>query len=168
MLTWPYNPKGEYTVKSGYQFLQKEFQNAQPGQSYFSGVKPLWQAIWNLPVPNKVNNLVWRAAKNSLPSKENLVRRKIIQDECCEQCREHKEDVKHALYSCPKLEDFWKNMPQWSHDNLERAVTFIDLLGTVFAENRESALFAMVVWVLWTRRNNLRMGKKVETLAHLV
>ena len=76
--------------------------------------------------------------------------------------------MKHALYSCPKLEDFWKNMPQWSHDNLERAVTFIDLLGTVFAENRESALFAMVVWVLWTRRNNLRMGKKVETLAHLV
>ena len=26
----------------------------------------------------------------------------------------------------------------------------------------------MVVWALWTRRNNLRMGKKATTLAHLV
>ena len=108
ILTWPHNPKGEHTVKSGYQFLQREFQNAQPGQSDGTGIKPLWQAIWNLPVPTKVKNLIWRAAKNSLPSKVKLVCRKIIQDDYCDLCREHKEDVKHALYSCPKLEEFWK------------------------------------------------------------
>ena len=78
ILTWPYNPKGEYTVKSRYQFLQREFQNVQPGQSDVANLKPLWQAIWNIPLPNKVKNLVWRAAKNSLPSKANLVCRKII------------------------------------------------------------------------------------------
>lgn len=72
-------------------------------------------------MPNKVKNLVWRAAKNSLPSKENLVRRKIIQDAYCDLCREHKEAVKHALYSYPKLEEFWKKIPQWSRDNLKRA-----------------------------------------------
>ena len=43
-------------------------------------------------------------------------------------------------------------------------MTFIDLLGTVFAENREPAFFAMVVWALWNRRNNLRLGKKAEPL----
>ena len=86
MLTWPYNPKWEYTVKFGYQFLQREFQNAQPRQSDFSSLKPLWQAIWNLPVHNKFKNLVWRVAKNSLPSKENMVCRKIIQDTCCDLC----------------------------------------------------------------------------------
>ena len=47
-------------------------------------------------------------------------------------------------------------------------MTFIDLLGTVFAENRESAFFAMVVWDLWNRRNNLRLGKKAEPLNHLM
>ena len=59
-------------------------------------------------------------------------------------------------------------MPQWSHDNLKQVVTFIDLLGTVFAENREPAFFAMVLWALWNRRNNLRLGKKVEPLTHLL
>ena len=168
ILTWPYNPKGEYTIKSRYQFLQREFQNAQPGQSDVANLKPLCQAIWNIPLPNKVKNLVWRATKNSLPSKANLVHRKIIQHDCCDLCREHKKDVKHALYSYPKLEDFCKKMPQWSHDNLKRVVTFIDLLGTIFAENREPAFFAMVVWALWNRRNNLRLGKKAKPLTHLM
>ena len=155
VLTWPYNPKGEYTVKVGYQFLQKEFQNTQPGQSDLSRLEPLWQAIWNLPVLSKVKNLIWRATKNSLPSKDNLVRQKIIQDAGCEACREHNEDVKHALYSCLKLEELWKKMPLWNHENLRRTESFVDLIGTVFAENREPTLFAMVVWALWTRRNNL-------------
>ena len=108
VLTWPYNPREEYTVKSGYQFLQREHQNAQHGQSDVSRLKLLWQAIWNLLVPSKVKNLVWRATKNSLPTKDNLVRRKIIQNGSCDVCREHTEDVKHALYSCPKLVELWK------------------------------------------------------------
>ena len=32
-LIWPYNPSGEYTVKSEYKFLQNEFQSQQPGTS---------------------------------------------------------------------------------------------------------------------------------------
>ncbi|KAL0007018.1 hypothetical protein SO802_008520 [Lithocarpus litseifolius] len=168
VLTWPYNPKGEYTVKSGYQFLQSEFQNTQPGQSDWSRLKPLWQAFWNLLVPSKVKNLVWRATKNSFPSKDNLVRRKIIQDGCCDAPREYTEDVKHTLYSYPKLDELWQKVPQWNHENLKRAMNFVDLIGTVFAENREPTLFATVVWALWTRRNNLRMRKNAENLVHLL
>ena len=83
-----------------------------------SRLKPLWQAIWNLPVLSKVKNLVWKATKNSLPTKDNLVRRKIIQNGSYDVCREHMEDVKHALYSCPKLAELWKKMPQWTHVNV--------------------------------------------------
>nr|POF27425.1 hypothetical protein CFP56_51498 [Quercus suber] len=54
-LTWPFTPTGEYTVKSGYTFLQKEFQNSQPGQSDPDYLKPLWKAIWSLQVPNNRN-----------------------------------------------------------------------------------------------------------------
>ena len=119
-------------------------------------------------MPSKVKNLVWRATKNSLPIKDNLVRRKIIQDGCCDASREHNEDMNHALYSCPKLDGLWKKVPQWNHENLRRAGNFVDLIGTVFVENREPTLFATVVWALWTRRNNFRMGKNAETLVQLL
>ena len=59
-------------------------------------------------------------------------------------------------------------MPQWTHVNVSSAGNFVDLIGNVFAENREPALFATVVWALWTRRNNLRTGKNVDPLFHLL
>nr|XP_023897448.1 uncharacterized protein LOC112009346 [Quercus suber] len=77
-LIWPHSANGVYTVKSGYRFLQTEFQNQQPGQSNPLMLKPLWKGIWSLKVPSKVKNLVWRAVKNSLPTKQNLVKRKAI------------------------------------------------------------------------------------------
>ena len=115
-----------------------------------------------------MKNLVWRATKNSLPTKDNLVRRKIIQNGSRDVCQEHTEDVKHALYNCPKLAELWKKMPQWTHMNVSSARNFVDLIGNVFAENRELALFATIVWALWTQRNNLRTGKNVYPLFHLL
>ena len=60
-LIWPHSANGVYTVKSGYKFLQLEFQNQQPGQSDPLILKPLWKGIWGLNVPSKVKNVVWHA-----------------------------------------------------------------------------------------------------------
>ena len=95
-LIWPHNPNGEYSVKSGYKFLQLEEAHSRPRQLDYENLKPLWQEIWNLLVPSKVKHLVWRAAKNSLPTKMNLMRRKITTDDCCEICQGQQEDVLHA------------------------------------------------------------------------
>ena len=84
---WPHNLSGEYSVKSSYKFLQLEEAHSRPRQLDYENLKPLWQSIWNLSVPSQVKHLVWRAAKNSLPTKMNLVRRKIIVDGCCEICQ---------------------------------------------------------------------------------
>lgn len=35
-------------------------------------------------------------------------------------------------------------------------------------ENRYPDLFAMVVWVVWKRRNDIRVGKSCETLPNLM
>lgn len=46
--------------------------------------------------------------------------------------------------------------------------SFVDLMGCVLAENRDSDLFAMVVWAVWKRRNDMRVGKSGVTLPDLV
>ena len=99
ILTWPFNADGKYTVKSGYQSLLAKIHRQQPGPSSSDSLKPLWQAIWQLKVPDKVKSLVWRACQNSLPTKMNLVKRRLIMDDKCDQ----HEDVHSALYLCPKL-----------------------------------------------------------------
>ena len=47
-------------------------------------------------------------------------------------------------------------------------MSFVDLVGCILVENREPDLFAMVVWAVWKRRNELRVGKGGEYLINLV
>ena len=59
--------------------------------------KGLWKKIWALECPNKVRNLIWRACRNSLPSKCNLVRRTIISEQSCDR---YKEGIKMFCTRC--------------------------------------------------------------------
>ena len=65
---WPFTPSGHYTVKSGYHFL---YEGSAPVQ-VSADDSSLWKKIWGLEVPNKVKNFVWRACKETLPTKENV------------------------------------------------------------------------------------------------
>ena len=93
---------------------------------------------------------------------------KIISEDLYEQCRNQKEDVVHALYHCPKLLDLWTKVDLWNHSSLQQATSFIDLMGCVFADNRDSTLFFVVVWAIWNRRNNLHLGNLVAPLNELL
>ena len=130
-LIWPHIPSGEYIVKSGYKFLQNEYQSQQPGTSNLAASKTLWQAVWNLNVPSKVKNLMWRACRDSLPTKSNLVRRKVLTDDACDCCKILREDVVHALYACPKLQELWSKCPQWKHEKFQQSPSFIDIVSSI-------------------------------------
>ena len=73
----------------------------------------------------------------------------------------------HALYRCPKLEELWSLNPLWNHSSLKQKTSFLDIIGSIFTENRDSAFLSMVVLALWKRRNNLRLGKACGTLGQL-
>ena len=130
-------------------------------------MKPLWQAIWSLHVPAKVKNLVWKACRDALPSKANLVRRKVIEDATCDLCHECQEDVLHA-YKCPKLMEFWKENPKWQTNYIHKCKSFFDIMEFLIVENRDPALFSMTAWVLWNRRNNLCLGKPIVVLSQVL
>ena len=72
-LLWPFNLDGVDTVKSGYRFLYDEQCRKQPGLSEVEVLKLLWNRIWGFHVPNKIKHLAWKACKNALPTKLNLV-----------------------------------------------------------------------------------------------
>jgi len=69
--------------------------------------KSLWKEIWSLHVLNKVKNFIWRACRNSQPTKLNLVRQTIINDHHCDRCHETTENTIHALWLCPTLDMVW-------------------------------------------------------------
>ena len=52
-----------------------------------SNFRKFWNYIWKLNVPHKIRHFTWRACKNILPTKDNLVRRKVLADGCCDECK---------------------------------------------------------------------------------
>ena len=67
----------------------------------------LWKAIWGLPLPNAEILFFWRACQNLLPTKENLLKRKVINDPFCPICERDLEIVLHVIWECPTARDVW-------------------------------------------------------------
>ena len=140
ILIWPFNPNGVYSVKSRYWYLHEQQQHNLPGPSDNSVLTPLWKKIQGLQVPNKVKHLAWKACKDSLPTKTNLIRRKIITEGYCDACKLHQEDVIHALFHCPALQSVWRSRVQWNHSTLQACCSFTNIFEFIFAGNREPDL----------------------------
>ena len=65
--------------------------------------RSLWKGVWKLKVLGKITYFLWKSCTNSLPKKENLMKRTIIQENVCHLYSNHPKDVKHALWGCTKV-----------------------------------------------------------------
>ena len=110
----------------------------------------------------------WKACRDLLPTKTNLICRKDITESYCDVCKLHQEDVVHALFHCPASQLVWRSRVQWNHSTLQACSSFTDIFEFIFASNRELDLFAAMLWTLWNRRNNLHLGKPALSLGQVV
>ena len=96
---------------------------------------------------------MWRACHNSLPSKCNLFRRRIISEQCCDRCKAENEDTVHAVWSCKMLDDIWSANNSWNFQNQQYFSSFSELMVWILDHQRNPALFAFTVWSVWHQRN---------------
>ena len=73
-LIWHYDQRGQYLVKSGYQVALK--QKHLDFLSCLNFHSNHWNSIWKIAVPKKVKIFLWRAAKDLLPTIENIWKKK--------------------------------------------------------------------------------------------
>lgn len=104
---WPHTPDGAYSVRFEYRRLMEEVLNGEPSTSNLSLTKSLRKGVWRLQVPNRVKTILWRAESDSLPSKANLKKRKIVNDDLCPGCNLTSESTFHAFWSCTELSPVW-------------------------------------------------------------
>ena len=167
-LIWPHVPTGVYTVRSSYRFLVKEKSN--PSSSPFSQneATSIWGCIWRLSVPNKVKNFPWRACREVLPVKMNLVHRRIIEEDVCSHCNLKAEDGFHALWDCSSLSAIWETDIIWLFCSFKTFSNFYELTRFVLESDRRPELFASFTWTIWFRRNQLRTSNKAFPLSQVI
>ena len=119
----------------------------------------LWRTLWSIQVPNKIKNLVWRACRNSLPTKENLVRHTIIDNPICDRFKQIPESSLHALWSCGELDVVWEDDSQWQCRRTRTFVDFEELLSWLITNQQDLELFSTSTWLIWTQSNQVCLNK---------
>ena len=119
--------------------------------------KHLRMGIWLLHLPNKVKNFMWRACQNSLPTKQNLVRRIVITDPHCDRCCVAAKNIILALWLCPMLDSMWVATDFWTCRSSTQFLDFRELLGWILQMQNQPERFAFTVQGIWTQRNRTRV-----------
>ncbi|KAK7850178.1 wd repeat domain-containing protein 83 [Quercus suber] len=83
-LCWPSNMDGIYSVKVGYRLLVEEEMSSNVGSSNVSQSKSTWNGLWKMRTPNRTKTLMWHANLDALPTRVNLVKRKVLTNPTCQ------------------------------------------------------------------------------------
>ena len=157
-LIWPLTPSGDYSIKNAYQMLSSATLTSKASSSSSEGFKGVWKGIWRIRAPNRVRHFMWRAVKDSLPTKMNLYQRHVVGDALCPLCDETQESILHNLWYCEQAQVVWRSVRSFAPLYEKRHRTFMDLFESVLLQNSSFhvAWFATIAWCLWKRRNSLR------------
>ncbi|KAF3973996.1 hypothetical protein CMV_002625 [Castanea mollissima] len=153
-----------YSVRSGYQLLCEAGSTGAPSGSTEEGVKKFWKSIWRIKVPDKVKVFLWQACSSALPTKAGLHKRKIVDDNLCDQCLVEVEDEVHAIWSCDCVRDVWEAPFAATRTKNTRMNSMCDMVYFIAEETRELEKFAMVAWAVWQRRNKLRLKEDITPI----
>jgi hypothetical protein len=96
---------------------------------------------------------LWRACHNLLPTKVNLCRQKVVEDNLCSCCTREAESVIHVLWCCPAAQDVWGRGPIVFHKCKTEGGSFNllmdECLNRLSTEGME--LMAVICRRIWLR-----------------
>jgi hypothetical protein len=85
---WLFHPSGEFSVKSFYGVVND------------GGVTPVHTpVVWKLHIPPKIHIFLWLLANNKLLTRDNVCKRREVEDKTCLFCNEH-ESIHHLFFDC--------------------------------------------------------------------
>ncbi|KAK9999197.1 hypothetical protein SO802_018800 [Lithocarpus litseifolius] len=165
---WAEAPNGLFTVRSAYKLTITMSCPVTRGESSDSSpVHSFWMTMWNLPIPHKVRHFGWRARRDNLPTKTNLMKRKVLQEDSCDICGVESESVGHILLRCLKAQEAWEYSKFSSSLNLVGCQTFYDLMWLPFmiegADENQAARAVTIAWALWHNRNECGSFTPIKT-----
>lgn len=98
---WSGDIRGNYSVKLGYRVLTG-------GGGVPSSPFSRWKTLWGLKIPPKWRSLLWRAVRDVLPTKLNLIYRHVAASPECPTCGLEEETVMHVFFNCPMACEVWR------------------------------------------------------------
>ncbi|KAL8131971.1 hypothetical protein AgCh_007755 [Apium graveolens] len=161
---WKWDKKGQYTVRSAYTAIQ------EVKQSYIQNDSISWKKLWNAKVPLKVKHFIWSAVRNILPTKDQLLTRRVDVNDKCPVCNDEIEIVYHVLVTCSMAKQYWNDLGINTEEN--NSSSFDRWVNSIFQKCKiiELQEVFMVCWSLWNNKNEViwnQRGKEYSDVCKL-
>lgn len=166
-LSWKLSDDGRYSTRSMYIALSKRVDKEEE-------VDPLLKKLWCKGVPSKVSSFLWKAIRDRVPTKNNLLRRGIVvddRDKICTFCFHPLEDIGHLLCSCSFSYDVWRKCFDWlgfemvgSNILRNHYCQFVTGQGGKTMKKMLNIIWQSVCWSIWKARNDaIFKGTRINT-----
>jgi hypothetical protein len=143
-MIWHFNSSGIYSSQSLYKIIN------------FRGIKPVHvSAVWSIKVPPRVHYFLWLVIKNRALTRDNLAKRRKVEDESCLFCSE-KETIQHVFFECVVAKQCWSILSDIIGCRV--GANMCDV-GKFWLSNKRHVLVnvvsSAVIWSIWKLRNDL-------------
>jgi len=151
---WLLDPIHGYTIKGTYHFLTT---TETPTD------RSLYVDVWHKQAPLKVSLFAWRLFRNTLPTKDNLVRRHVLHlaDNVCVGGCGSQETANHLFFDCRTFSSIWSYVFQWLDISFVAPLTardhFYKFRHLPGLPRSLHSFFQLIwfacVWTIWKERN---------------
>ena len=155
--------KTTITAKSAYAAIQ--FDNADNSTQIDTS---LWKRVWSLKLPPKVKNFLWRSLAGCLPTKDNLLCKRVAVLSLCPVCNIETETVLHTLVTCQFAKRCWNHAEIVVDDR--DCTNFSQWLSLVMEmhSSKNVQIACMLCWEMWKNRNAVVWQQKGEEFDRVV
>ncbi|GKU93781.1 hypothetical protein SLEP1_g7347 [Rubroshorea leprosula] len=166
---WKHDPIGKYSVRSAYNLLNQK-QDGSPDHKY--------KLIWDSKILLKISAFAWRALQNRIPTKENLLKRGMIEETTgtkCTLCGEKIETASHILFSCLVSWKVWCLCYDWwgiktatQEDGWNHLRQHMGLISIGRTKQAWSTIWFFSVWSIWLWRNALIFKGETQRIEQVI
>jgi hypothetical protein len=122
----------------------------------FGGIQTIdIHCVWKIKVPPKIHFFLWLLSHNKLLTRDNLVKRKNVDDLTCVFCNEI-ESCQHLFFDCVVAANMWEKVLDALGLNLN--ISNIHDVAALWADRKKykkcNLIFAAVLRAIWITRND--------------
>jgi len=167
-LVWHWERDGKYSVRSSSHQVGDVYLQNQAGPST-SPNKTLWKEIWHSPLPNRIQNFLWRLGKNILPTRATLRKKDVTLDATCPLCNLTEESPEH-LFILPISNSLWSHKEVWFSSPLDIRIPDLQtgindwiLEWLTCKDPYRAQIFCSTLWKVWQARNQTMFKNKGQS-----
>ncbi|XP_058734060.1 uncharacterized protein LOC131605759 [Vicia villosa] len=173
---WDLTADGSFSVASCYNFYAENFIPFGPPNRYDN----VLALVWKMEVPFKIKAFGWRLLINRLPTKDQLVHRKIalsLDNSLCGFCGTNPESRDHVFFGCKSVELVWREVAVWIGKevgdlDVDCFSSFSD--WSLFCKKKKvkggkiGVVWLATVWSLWLTRNGICFRNEIWNVNNTV